>query len=523
MRAGAVNNGTQFVPVISISYGGCEQEYFTAAQIQDLEQVLEMANAQGQTVVAASGDSGSADCDTGTNSNGQVTGATQGLAVDYPPSSQYVTAAGGTSFSGDLTDQAKYWNSANNANNGSAISYIPETTWNDTPTLADLMNPNIGDNELSASGGGASSLFNKPSWQVGTGAPNDGKRDVPDVALAADPNHDGYVLCTEETNSEGTELTGVSSCAYPLSGSEVPYFDASGNGNVYGGTSIAAPQWAAMITLWNQEEGNTAGIGNANPALYQSAQTTPGAFHDVTTGSNAVVCEEGSPDCISNGSGAYVMSCCNAGTGYDEATGLGSVDATAMAAVWPTITAAVSPSFTVSGTPVTVAPGAIAENISTITVTPAGGFTGSVALTAVVTSSPAGAQDPPTLSFGSTSPVSINSTAAGTATLTITTTSSALAYLFDSGVHWYPADGAVLTCILLFGISARRRSWRTILGMLVFLIVLTSGMVACGGSGGSSGGGGPSNPGTTAGTYTVTVTGISGTTTATSIVTVTVQ
>ena len=132
-------NTTQFVPVISISYGGCEQAFAGSDVVQFLEAaILEQANAQGQTVVAASGDSGSADCDLGTNNSGQPLAASHGLAIDYPPSSQYVTAAGGTSFSGDIGDQSKYWNSGNTSDNGSAISYIPETTWNDTPTISEL-------------------------------------------------------------------------------------------------------------------------------------------------------------------------------------------------------------------------------------------------------------------------------------------------------------------------------------------------------------------------------------------------
>ena len=127
--------------------------------------------------------------------------------------------------------------------------------------------------------------------------PSDGKRDVPDISLAADPNHDGYVLCTQEVNSTGTAFTGTS-CAYPVGGSEVPYFDANESGYLYGGTSIAAPQLAAIFTLMNQQAGNTSGVGNANPILYQTVQTTPAAFHDVTTGSNAVVCIAGSPNCM---------------------------------------------------------------------------------------------------------------------------------------------------------------------------------------------------------------------------------
>jgi hypothetical protein len=131
------------------------------------------------------------------------------------------------------------------------------------------------------------------------------------------------------------------------------------------------------------------------------------------------------------------------------------------------------------------------------------------------------------LSFGSTSPVSITGTSAGTATLTITTTaatSAALVHPKRPGVPWYAAGGATLACILLFGIPARRRSWRTMLGMLVFFVALSGGVLACGGGGGgSTGGGGTSNPGTTAGTYTVTVTGTSGATTNTGTITLTVQ
>src|ERR1700690_3613156 len=82
----------------------------------------------------------------------------------------------------------------------------------------------------------------------------------------------------------------------------------------------------------------------------------------------------------------------------------------------------VTPNLIITGTPVIVSPGATAA--STITVTPGKTFTGRVDLTAAVTSSPAGAQDLPMLSFGSTSPVSITGASAGTAILTITTTAA---------------------------------------------------------------------------------------------------
>ncbi|MGD1063623.1 MAG: FG-GAP-like repeat-containing protein [Terracidiphilus sp.] len=184
-----------------------------------------------------------------------------------------------------------------------------------------------------------------------------------------------------------------------------------------------------------------------------------------------------------------------------------------------------TPSFTISGTSVTVTPGATTANTSTITVTPAGGFTGNVALTAVFATSPSGAQYPPTLSFGSTTPVSISGTTAATATLTISTTaptSAALEYPKRHGVPWYATGGATLACILLFGIPARRRRWQTMLGTFALFVALSGGLFACGGGGGG-GGGGTGNPGTTAGAYTVTVTGTSGSTTASGTVTLTVE
>ena len=78
-----------------------------------------------------------------------------------------------------------------------------------------------------------------------------------------------------------------------------------------------------------------------------------------------------------------------------------------------------------------------------------------------------------------------------------------------------------LACFLLFGMPARRRSWRTMLGMLMFLVALTGGVMACGGGGNGGGGGGIA--GTTAGAYTITVTAVSGAITQTCVVALTVQ
>jgi hypothetical protein len=188
------------------------------------------------------------------------------------------------------------------------------------------------------------------------------------------------------------------------------------------------------------------------------------------------------------------------------------------------MTATSAPGFAVTGRPLAVTAGGTNGNTSTITVTPAGGFTGSVALTAAVTSSPSGAQDLPTLSFGSTSPVSITGTAAGTAVLTITTTaptSCAEAHPIPRELFWYMGGGAILVCVLLFGIPARQRRLRLALAMLVVLLTLVGGLLACGGGSGGQHCGGTS--GTTPGSYGLTVTGTSGSITAAGIVTLIVQ
>jgi hypothetical protein len=114
----------------------------------------------------------------------------------------------------------------------------------------------------------------------------------------------------------------------------------------------------------------------------------------------------------------------------------------------------------------------------------------------------------------------IGGTAPQTVTLIVNTT-AATALNKPLNLFWSSAGGAVAACFLL-SIPARRRKLRTMLGALALLIALGTGVFACGGS--SVGGGGVSpNPGTTAGTYTISVTGISGSTAATGPITLTVQ
>src|SRR6185295_4014138 len=88
----AIDNN--LAPVISISYGNCEANL--TSFVTTLQQEAQQANAQGQTIMAASGDSGAGDCEVST-----AKAATHGLAVDAPGSVPEVTAIGGTEFTGD--------------------------------------------------------------------------------------------------------------------------------------------------------------------------------------------------------------------------------------------------------------------------------------------------------------------------------------------------------------------------------------------------------------------------------------
>ncbi len=189
-------------PVVSVSYGSCEPETLST-DLSAFRSWAQQGNAEGITWFAASGDNGAADCDDQTN---------PGLAVDAPGSIPEVTDVGGTEF---VEGSGQYWSSTNSSTGASALSYIPETTWNDSAA----------DGEPSASGGGASVVFAKPSWQTGPGVPSNNARNVPDVALSASADHDGYYVFT------------------------------SGALQIYGGTSVPAPSFAGITVLLNQHLG----------------------------------------------------------------------------------------------------------------------------------------------------------------------------------------------------------------------------------------------------------------------------
>jgi subtilase family serine protease len=297
-------------PVLSLSYGGCE--IGSPLAVRSLAQ---QANAQGITWMNASGDSGAAGCDDGEKV------ATQPPAVLFPADIPEVTAVGGT----ELNDSnGTFWSSRNGSTQASALSYIPETAWNDTA---------LG-NGLAAGGGGASSIYAKPWWQTGPGVPNDHARDVPDVALNASGAHDSYLIYTR------------------------------GGLMSVGGTSAASPSFAGIAAILNQylvSNGQAkAGLGNMNPLLYSLAQNAAGVFHDITAGDNIVPCAAGVMGCV-GGSYGY-----KAGAGYDLATGLGSVDAYNLVTKWSSLAPVVGTKTMISASPASIAQSATTQLTATV-------------------------------------------------------------------------------------------------------------------------------------------------------------
>jgi kumamolisin len=217
---------------VTTSWGACEADVSTSIQTTD-DSIFASGNAEGQSWFAASGDHGSDDCNNGTTS------------VDHPANSPHVMGAGGSSAT---------CSSGMTSGNPACGGYGSESGW-------------------SGSGGGASTIFSKPSYQTGCNVPNDKARDVPDVSLEADPNQYGNYVIN------------------------------NGLWYIVGGTSDAAPQWGGFFAELNQKKGGS-GLGLPGARIYQLCGTT--AYHDITEGSN----------------GAF-----SAGTGYDQVTGVGTIDA----------------------------------------------------------------------------------------------------------------------------------------------------------------------------------------------------
>ena len=239
-----VNSPSLAIHEMTMSYGGAEY-YISHSQLSTDDQYFAELTAAGVTVFASTGDVGA------TPSSSSAAGGRH-LNPEFPSSDPNVTAVGGTSISVD--------------SNGNETS---EVVWN---------------NSYGATGGGISTYFAKPSWQTGTGVSSTSKRQVPDVASAADPDTGCYVV---------------------LNGSLYEY----------GGTSWSSPTWAGFCALFNQARANAGEgtLGLLGPTIYPYLGT--GNFRDITSGNNIYDSTQG-----------Y-----SATTGYDLCTGLGAPDVTVLA------------------------------------------------------------------------------------------------------------------------------------------------------------------------------------------------
>ena len=317
-----VNNLASTVSAFSVSFGVCEA--FLPIQENGVtlfgsnafyNGLWEQAVAEGQTPVVATGDSGNDLCDRhdGLGPNGQDVGVT-GLSVNGLASTPYNVAADGTDFTDMYQtnfDPTNYWNTNDTSPYLSALSYVPETVWNNSCAnllLVDYIRYASGGTKifdpqelcnyytafttLDGSNGGISTIYTLPTWQsvygVGSYYTSSVYRNLPDVSLfASDGLLWGHMLVFCESD------TGVP-CDYS-NGSDVAAMAS-------GGTSFVAPMLGGIMGLINQAwpSGNPAQPtrqGQANYSFYALATQeygTPSTANTSTTAPSLYTCESNS-------------------------------------------------------------------------------------------------------------------------------------------------------------------------------------------------------------------------------------
>jgi subtilase family serine protease len=214
------------VPIVTNSWGDVESNE-DAAGIVAFEQIFQQGALQGITFLFSSGDDGDEQAASGI------------LQADYPASDPYITAVGGTTTAiySDGTQQSTGWGTNKWALSPDGQSWDP-----------------LG--FLYGSGGGFSSLFNRPDWQKTVPDSAPAGRAVPDLALDADPTTGMLVGETQ------TFPSGVAYGEYRI-----------------GGTSLASPLFAGFLALTTQAAGTRQGF--INPKLYKVAQSRPNLIADV--------------------------------------------------------------------------------------------------------------------------------------------------------------------------------------------------------------------------------------------------
>ncbi len=299
----AVDQLSATISSFSLSYGVCELglaegEYGGIFQTNAFYNSLwQQAAAEGQTVNVSAGDSGDDTCERGSEA------AEIGWNVNGIASTPYDVAAGGTDFSDNYSSdfaQAPntYWNANDSAPYGSALSYIPEMTWNSScgsSLLASFLAWEVGTTYTpeqvcsgdtpfgydftyvdAAGGGGISSIYKLPAWQsvygVGRNFTSASKRNLPDVSLFASANFWSHALQFCESDL-ATGTGGQFPCDYTNQG--------EGGEMAAGGTSFVAPQINGIIAVINQTWRSRQGQADYN--LYALASHEYGTLSKANT------------------------------------------------------------------------------------------------------------------------------------------------------------------------------------------------------------------------------------------------
>jgi subtilase family serine protease len=250
--------------VISQSFASAEEAFPSARSIESLRHAFKSAADNGVTVLAASGDTGTANDNKAPVGTGGTTINSQ--TVVWPASDPLVTSIGGTALCTDASASTRMVDSADPPAACGAAPGQAEIAWG----------------ELSrgiATGGGFSDVFPRPDFQAalptGSTPIPEAQRGVPDVALQASPRTAYLVYISLQLDGQDGQRCDADPCG---SG----WYDA-------GGTSLAAPQWAGLIGIAAQMKGS--GLGLINPALYSIASDPAkyaGDYFDITVGDNQV-------------------------------------------------------------------------------------------------------------------------------------------------------------------------------------------------------------------------------------------
>jgi len=316
-----------------------------------------------------------------------------------------------------------------------------------------------------------------------------------------------YTSSSEALGSDGTATFIVPSDSLSIGGNTI---QASYTGDVLYGAATGSAQvtgtTAALLTPVVAVTPAATGVNTGASLTVVAAITGTGATPSGTVTLTGGGYSSGQQT-LSAGGYTFKIPANTLANGADTLTLAYFGDANYIAADGTAVVTVGESTFSLAATaPAAIAPGATAT--STITVTAVAGYTGTVTLTCQEE-----ADSSPTTGDGATCSIPTGVVAmGGTVVATVNTSapvSAALRYpkVHGNGRGWEGAGGgAVLALVLFFGIPARRRSWRAMLGMVMLMAALGT-MAACGGgsSNGGGGGGGTSDPGTVAGTYTFTV------------------